>query len=195
MIFQMKVVVLWSTPNENGLTAAAKDHIVAGLQMCQEENLEVEEIHLNRKCIKHCIACGNGFGSCKSDGKCVLKDDFELIYKKLADADGIIFVSAVYWHDMTECMKAFTDRLRRCETAHNHYLNGKRCMLVACAGGTGLGAIECLHNMEECIKHMGMRAYDRISVIRFNKDYMLPALETAGKLYGERIPDRFDMRY
>lgn len=88
--------------------------------MCQEENLEVEEIHLNRKRIHHCIAC---------------------------------------------------------------------------AGGTGLGAIECLHNMEECIKHMGMRAYDRILVICFNKDYMLPALEAAGKLYGERSPDRFDIQY
>ena len=52
-------------------------------------------------------------------------------------------------------MKAFLDRLRRCETAHNHFLSEKRCFLVACAGGTGLGAIECLHNMEETLKHMG----------------------------------------
>ena len=118
-------------------------------------------------------------------------DDFAEIYQKLQEADGIIFVSAVYWHDMTECMKVFVDRLRRCETGHNHFLKDKRVLLVACAGGTGNGAIECLHQMEEACRHMGMRAYDRIPVIRFNQDYMLPALEMAGKLYGERLPDKF----
>ena len=49
--------------------------------------------------------------------------------------------------------------------------------------------------MEESIKHMGMRAYDRIPVIRFNSDYILPALEQAGELYSKRIKDGFDMQY
>ena len=92
-------------------------------------------------------------------------------------------------------MKAFLDRLRRCETAHIHFLSKKRCFLVACAGGTGLGAVECLHNMEETLKHMGMRAYDRIPVIRYNREYMLPALETAGEVYANRIVNGFDMQY
>ena len=175
----MKTVVLWSSPNVDGLTATAKSSFISGLQDCGVNGMEIEEIHLN----------------CKKDGVCVLKDDFEDIYKKLIEADGIAFISAVYWHDMTECMKVFIDRLRRCETAHNHFLKGKRCFLIACAGGTGLGAIECLHQMEEAIKHMGMRAYDRVPVIRFNQDYMIPALEMAGKLYGQRIPDGFDMQY
>jgi hypothetical protein len=30
---------------------------------------------------------------------------------------------------------------------------------------------------------MSMRVYDRISVVRYNKDYNLPALESAGKTY------------
>jgi len=188
----MKVMVLWSSPNTDGLTAEAKNRFMAGLTLSDVENMEVEEIHLNQKKINHCLACGNGWGTCRSEGSCVLKDDFEDIYKKMADADGIVFVTAVYWHDMTECMKAFMDRLRRCETAHNHYLKDKRCFLVACAGGTGNGATRCLYLMEESLKHMGMRAYDRIPVIRFNKDYILPALETAGKLFGERIPDKFE---
>ena len=191
----MKTVVLWSSPNVDGLTAAAKNSFISGLRACGVSDMEIDEIHLNRMKLNHCIACGNGFGNCKKDGVCVLKDDFEKIYEKLIEADGIVLVSAVYWHDMTECMKAFIDRLRRCETAHNHFLKGKRCFLIACAGGTGVGAIECLHQMEESIKHMGMRAYDRVPVIRFNQDYMIPALETAGKLYGQRISDGFDMQY
>ena len=49
--------------------------------------------------------------------------------------------------------------------------------------------------MEETLKHMGMRAYDRIPVIRYNKDYMLTALEKAGATYAKRIVDGFDMQY
>jgi len=188
----VKIAVIWSSPNTDGLTAAAKNKFLVGLQ---NAGAEIDEIHLNKLQIEHCAACGNGWGSCVSKGQCWKKDDFEGIYQKLAEADGIVFISAVYWHDITECMKAFLDRLRRCETAHNHFLSEKRCILVACAGGTGLGVIECLHNMEETLKHMGMRAYDRIPVIRYNKEYILPALETAGEVYAKRIVNGFDMQY
>ena len=138
----MKVVIVWSSPNENGLTASAKESFLSGLK---KAGTEYEEVHLNK-------------------------------FK-------------------TEHMKAFIDRLRRCETGHNGFLAQKRCILIACAGGTGLGAVECLYNMEEALKHMGMRAYDRIPVIRYNRDYMLPALEQAGEVYVERLKDGFDMRY
>lgn len=188
----MKIAVLWSSPNTDGLTAAAKDQFLSGLQ---KTDAKIEEIHLNKLQIEHCEACGRGWGSCAVTGNCWKKDDFSNVYEKLVQADGIVLVSAVYWHDITECMKAFLDRLRRCETAHNHFLSGKRCILIACAGGTGLGAIVCLHNMEETLKHMGMRAYDRIPVIRYNKEYMLPALVAAGEMYAERIVSGFDMQY
>lgn len=64
---------------------------------------------------------------------------------------------------MTECFKAFFDRLRRCDAAHNHVLAEKRCVLVACAGGTGRGTLECLTQMERGLTHMGMRVYSLIS--------------------------------
>lgn len=188
----MKIVIVWSSSNEDGLTASAKESFISGIK---KAGADFEDIHLNKEKIKKCLACGNGWGTCRSEGTCILKDDFAEIYHKLTEADGIVFVSAVYWHDITECMKAFIDRLRRCETAHNGFLAGKRCFLIACAGGTGLGAIECLHNMEETIKHMGMRAYDRIPVIRYNKDYILPALEQAGEIYSIRLVEGFDMQY
>ena len=177
----MKIVVVWSSPNLSGLTASAKDRFISGIK---RTDTHFEEVHLNAHHIEHCKACGNGLGACFTKGKCVIKDDFETIYQKLKDADGIVFVSAVYWFDITECMKAFVDRLRRCDAAHNGYLRGKRCFLVACAGGTGNGAIECLHNMEVTIRHMGMAANDRVPVVQFNKFYMLPALESAGELFG-----------
>ena len=187
-----KVAVVWSSPNTDGLTASAKDQFMRGLS---NAGAQVPEIHLNRQSIEHCRACGDGWGTCNKQGTCVIRDDFAAVYQTLAEADGIVWISAVYWSDMTECFKAFFDRLRRCDTTYNHFLAEKRCVLIACAGGTGRGALECLTQLERGLTHMGMRAYDRISVVRYNRDYILPALYEAGRIYVERLENGFDMYY
>ena len=56
-----KVVILWSSPNTDGLTASAKDQIAKGLI---DAGTDVEEIHLNKMHLEHCRACGNGWGTC-----------------------------------------------------------------------------------------------------------------------------------
>lgn len=188
----MKVTVLWSSPNSEGLTHSAASQFMKGLE---SEGVKIKEICLNKTKMEHCMACGDGWGNCRKTGECILKDDFMNIYRELADSDGIVFVSAVYWSDMTECMKAFIDRLRRCEATKNHFLAEKRCILIACAGGTGRGTLECLHQMEQALTHMNMRAYDRIPVIRYNSEYVLPALEKAGAVYADKLKNGFDMYY
>lgn len=40
-----------------------------------------------------------------------------------------------------------------------------------------------------------MREYDRIPVVRYNTDYILPALEKAGEVYAVRLENGFDMYY
>ena len=96
---------------------------------------------------------------------------------------------------MTECFKAFFDRLRICDATKNHALSNKRCILMACAGGTGRGTLECLQQLERGLTHMGMRVYDRIPVVRYNKDYILPMLENAGVTYAKTLETGFDMYY
>ena len=49
--------------------------------------------------------------------------------------------------------------------------------------------------LERGLTHMGMRVYDRISVVRYNKDYILPALNEAGKTYAATLETGFDMYY
>ncbi len=187
-----KVAIIWSSPNDDGLTASAKDQITKGLK---DAGAQVTEIHLNKQKLEHCRACGNGWGTCNKKGSCIIQDDFAWIYQLLAETDGIVWISAVYWSDMTEAFKAFFDRLRRCDATHNHFLTEKRCVLIACAGGTGRGTLECLTQFERGLTHMGMRAYDRIPVVRYNRDYILPALYEAGKTYAERLENGFDMYY
>lgn len=176
------ITVIWASPNVDGLTAAAKNMVIEGIKSTE---VEVREFHLNKLYMEHCRACGDGWGLCKAKGHCVIKDDFEELYQSVKDADGVVLVTAVYWHDMAECMKAFVDRMRRCETGFGRTMVGKKVLLVGCAGGTGRGAVYCLHNMEEALKHMEMAAVDRIPVIQFNKGYMLPAVREAGKTFAE----------
>ncbi len=187
-----KVAVIWSSPNSDGLTASAKNQFVSGLK---EAGAEVAEIKLNKKKMEHCRACGDGWGTCRLNGTCVIQDDFAEVYQTLAEADGIVWISAVYWSDMTEAFKAFFDRLRRCDAIKNHLLADKRCVLIACAGGTGRGTLECMQQFERGLTHMGMRVYDRISVVRYNVEYTVPMLAKAGKTYAETLETGFDMYY
>jgi multimeric flavodoxin WrbA len=180
----MPILVVWASPNEDGLTASAKEQIVKGIKAVDGE---AEILNLNKCNLEHCLTCGNGWGKCQSDGQCIISDDFSDIYSKLVAADGIVWITPVYWHDLSECLKYFLDRLRRCETHHNHYLQKKECLLIACAGGTGRGAIQCLHNLEETLNHMGMTAVDRLPIIRFNQSYMLPSLFNSGQSFASYL--------
>ena len=46
----MGILVIWSSPNVDGLTAAAKDRVLAGIRGAGRE---AEEIHLNRLKMEH----------------------------------------------------------------------------------------------------------------------------------------------
>lgn len=180
----MTIAVLWASPNEDGLTAAAKDQVVSGIL---NAGSDVEPIHLNRRDVKRCLACGDGWGLCQSEGRCVIADDLGDMYGRLIASEGIVWITPVYWHDMAESMKSFFDRVRRIETGHNHALQGKENLLIACAGGTGRGAVRCLSLMEETLGHMKMTTADRLPVIQFNRGYMLPALHEAGRAFASHL--------
>ena len=50
-----------------------------------------------------------------------------------------------------------------------------------------------LVRLETTMLHMAMKALDRISVVRFNRSYMVPALKEAGRMLAEHYSDfRFD---
>lgn len=180
----MKILMIWASPNKDGLTATAAGEIKKGIE---QTGVSLETLHMNGQNIKNCLACKNGWGDCQAKGSCIIQDDFMALYEKMKFADGLLFVTPVYWHDMAENLKSFLDRLRRCETGKNHFLYGKKCMLVACAGGTGLGAVECLHNLEQTLSHMGMSAVERLPVIQLNKTYMLSALYHAGIVFAQYL--------
>lgn len=59
----MKVAIVWSSPNTDGLTASAKNSFLNGLQ---KADAGAEEIHLNNLKLDHCRACRNGWDACRA---------------------------------------------------------------------------------------------------------------------------------
>jgi multimeric flavodoxin WrbA len=176
----MDVIVLSSSPNKDGLTAACASAAVEGVRSAGGE---VEAFRLNDLQIGLCQACDTGYGTCRSEHECQVKDDFQALHARLRQADAHVLVTPVYWGEMSESAKAFTDRLRRCEATRGDEsgLFDKPVIAVAAAGGSGRGTVTCLLRMERWIQHLRARAFDLIPVNRWNKAYKLVAIRQAAQ--------------
>jgi multimeric flavodoxin WrbA len=175
----MKLVVISCSPNNDGLTAACAAAAVEGIQSAGSETVE---IRLNDLKVGKCQACDNGWGTCHSEHRCQVEDDFQALHAQVVQMDGLVLVTPVYWGEMSESAKAFTDRLRRCEASRprgESGLSGKPVIAVAAAGGSGGGMITCLASMERWIQHITARVFDLIPVNRWSRAYKLAAIREA----------------
>lgn len=187
----MKLLVISSSPNKDGLTAACARAAVEGAQTAGGTT---EEIYLNDLQIGKCQACENGWGTCHTEHRCQVEDDFQAVHARIAGVDGLVLVTPVYWGEMSESAKAFTDRLRRCEATRprgESQLSGKPVIAIAAAGGSGGGMITCLTSMERWIQHTTGRVFDLIPVNRWSREYKLAAIHEAANTlvrvgFGER---------
>jgi multimeric flavodoxin WrbA len=176
----MDILVIYTSPNRTGLTAACSAAAVKG---ARAEGANVEEVRLNDLNVGLCHACDNGWGTCLPDHACQVEDDFQELHARTCAADALILVTPVYWGEMSESAKAFTDRLRRCEATRNDEscLAGKPVLAVAAAGGSGGGMITCLGSMERWIRHVRARVWDLLPVNRWSRGYKLEAVRQAAR--------------
>lgn len=174
----MNIIVLSASPNRGGLTAACA---AAAVQGAGAAGAQVEEARLNDLEIGKCKACNDGWGTCRTEHRCQEQDGFQALHARVLHADACVFVTPVYWGEMSESAKAFADRLRRCEATRGEEsgLRGKAVLAVAAAGGSGGGMITCLLNMERWIQHVRARVFDLIPVNRWSRQYKLEAICSA----------------
>jgi multimeric flavodoxin WrbA len=179
----MNILVLSASPNTDGLTAACARAAVSG---AQSAGAEARELRINDAGVGNCKACGNqnprgtaaGWGTCRDGHACQEQDGFQALHGATKEADAVVLVTPVYWGEMSESAKAFTDRLRRCEglAGEEGKLRGKPFIAVAAAGGSGNGLVTCLASMERLIQHIGAARFDMVSVNRWNREYKLTAI-------------------
>ncbi len=102
----MKVLAVNGSPRKNGNTSIMLEWAAEELR---KEGLEVEIQQIGGKLVPGCKGCG-ACGKNK-DMRCVQKDDpVNEIIAKMAEADGIILGSPVYFADLTPELKALIDR-------------------------------------------------------------------------------------
>ncbi len=174
----MKITIITSSPNKDGLTAACGTQAKEGALL---NGAEVSLISLNELNIPSCSACNNGWGPCRSDHICQVKDDFQKTHASLKDSDALILISPVYWGELSESAKNFLDRLRRCEaiSGDKNILAGKPIICVAAAGGSGNGTISCLESMDRFVTHLRGIKYDFISITQRTRVYKLTTIKDA----------------
>jgi multimeric flavodoxin WrbA len=102
----VKIVGIVGSPRKGGNT---EDITRIALKEIETEGIETELISLAGKKIEGCRGCD----SCHKPENthiCVIKDDFEPIYQKMAKAEGFILSTPVYFGSATPQMSAFISR-------------------------------------------------------------------------------------
>ena len=127
----------------------------------------------------------NKIGICLDEHICIQKDDFNEIYKYLENFDAYVFITPVYFHEMSESAKTFFDRLKRCDAFNdNSKIKGKKIVCIACAGGSGSGTEETLKSFDTLNYFLGTEMYSRISVTKANFENQKVIISDAMKMEG-----------
>ncbi len=100
----MKVMLINGSPNANGNTATALREME---KVFLEEGVEVVNVHVGNKAIRGCIGCRK----CFQLGKCVFDDLVNETAPMLAECDGIVIGSPVYYASANATLMAFVQRL------------------------------------------------------------------------------------
>ena len=148
-------------------------------------NHDAEVISLKGKDIKFCIGCL----SCQKTGKCVIKDDIPVLMEKVKLADTLVFVTPIYYYEMSGQLKTFLDRMN---PLYGSDYNFRNVYLVTTAADdaeyTPTRAINGLGGWVECFEEatlvdtLFLEANNNPNEIRNKPDQLKKAFEFGTKL-------------
>ena len=190
----MRLLVISGSRNHEGQTARAINAICKGFS---EVGGKTECVFLLDYKLERCRQCDiDGWGPCKRTLRCVIKDDFPALLKKIDTADAVVFANPVYFGDLTESMRTFLERLRRISFSivprpGGVLLNpskrtpvfrlGIPAIGLCLSGGGGGGAPSCCAILENIMQRCGFDVVDMIPMRRQNIEFKIGILETTGK--------------
>ena len=115
-----KIVVIDGGPRKNMNTAQLLQRFAEGAKSVSSD-VEVKVIRLYDLNYKGCISCM----ACKAKGKasniCRFKDALTPILNDIADADGLVLGSPIYFGEVTGEMRSFLERLTFPWLSYNDY--------------------------------------------------------------------------
>lgn len=183
----MHILAVLGSRNPEGQTARAAGALLsgAGAKGATAEIVFLPHLHLER-----CRQCeANGWGLCRTQGRCVIKDDFASMTEKLRRADMAVFANPVYFSGLSESMHAYLHRLGRIgwvEESARPGIEGKPVVGIAVAGGGGAGAPECIRRMRMIFGTCRFNVLDMIPARRQNLDLKCRLLTATGAWLAEQ---------
>jgi NAD(P)H-dependent FMN reductase len=187
----MRVLSLSGSRNRQGQTARSMDAVRRGVV---EAGGQYESVFLTECTIERCRQCNDdGWGLCLSEERCIIEDDFTSLVEKIRVSDIVVFATPVYFHDLSESMKTFLDRLRRigfmkilrapisAGPGPMPAEGGIPAIGICYAGGSGNGTVLCCTHLERVLQICGFDVVDMIPVRRQNIEMKLPMLEHVGR--------------
>ena len=100
----MKVLMINGSPRAKGNTSRALEEMH---RVFDEEGVDTEIVRVGSEAVRGCNACGR----CKETGRCVFDDVVNQLAPKLAQADGLVVASPVYFASANATLIAVLDRL------------------------------------------------------------------------------------
>lgn len=100
----MKVLLINGSPHETGCTNRALTEVAKAIQ---GNGIDTEIVWIGKDAIHGCVACGG----CAKTKKCVFGDIANDISEKMADCDGLVIGSPVYYSSPNGSLLALLDRL------------------------------------------------------------------------------------
>ena len=100
----MKVLMINGSPRAKGNTSRALEEMH---RVFDEEGVDAEIVRVGSEAVRGCNACGR----CKETGRCVFDDVVNQLAPKLAQADGLVVASPVYFASANATLRAVLDRL------------------------------------------------------------------------------------
>ncbi len=146
------ILIFESSPRKQGNTAvlarqASEALISAGV--------EVETLHLHGMKIAPCNHCD---GCLRKKQYCVIEDDMQAIYPKLAAADGVILASPIYWFTFNAQLKTCIDRWYGLWQNDHAFFKGRPAGAIMVYGDADLyisGGINAISTFETMFRFMG----------------------------------------
>jgi multimeric flavodoxin WrbA len=142
------VLAIMGSPRKKGDTWHIVNYIEEKLNSRGDINFQY--IYLKDSCLEYCRGCLLCMR--KGEDACPTKDSAAELRKQLMSADGIIFASPVYVHQVTALMKNFFDRFAY--FMHRPAFHGKPALLVTTTEISG--APETLEYLRFCAEAWGL---------------------------------------
>lgn len=105
----MKIYAVNGSPRKKWNTAQILESALEGARSAGAQTEMIHIYDLNYQGCVSCLQCKRAGG--KSYGKCALKDELTPVLEKLAEADGIVFGSPIYFGNITGKLTCLLERL------------------------------------------------------------------------------------